>query len=157
MIDTLNEKIQNFIDKCLSNSSFFLVDLYVSNNQRKVELSLDGDNGISIDKCAEISKELGAFLEEKELINHAYQLYVSSPGIDSPIKKFRQYHSRVGRSFSLLMTDGQKLKAKLLEVIGDELVFEIEEKGKGKKKRVLEEKRLRAADIEKAVVKLSFK
>ena len=154
---TLNEQIENFVDACLSDSSFFLVDLYISNNQRKVEVSLDGDSGVTIEKCAEVSKKLGAFIEEENLIGHAYQLYVSSPGVDTPIKNPRQFNSRLGREFSVLMNDGTKYKGVLNAIIEGELELEIEQKEKGKKKVIRQIVRLPSDKIDQAVVKLSFK
>jgi ribosome maturation factor RimP len=55
----------------------------------KLIILLDGDNGIGIDECAQVSRHVGFHLEEENVIETAYNLEVSSPGIDTP---FRCHH-----------------------------------------------------------------
>jgi len=62
-----------------------------------LEVYLDADTGLSTGSCAAISRELSEVLDKEEVIQGAYNLVVSSPGIDRPLKFPRQYAKHVGR------------------------------------------------------------
>ena len=65
----------------------FLVDLTVtgvSGNQRVLVL-IDGEAGLPIESCSLISRKLSNRIEEEDLIDGAFNLEVSSPGIDRPL------------------------------------------------------------------------
>src|SRR5690606_13292675 len=93
----------------------------------------DGDQGISIQDCAAISRYVGFQLEESDAISHAYRLEVSSPGIDRPLSMVRQYRKNVGRTVQVSMPDGVTKAGKLLEVADDAIVIVETIKEKGKK------------------------
>ena len=94
---------------------------------------LDADDGITIEKCTSINKALYKYIEESELFPGGnFSLEVSSPGIDEPLKLFRQYKKNIGRKVEVVMNDGTKIEGKLLNVSDDEIVME-EKTGKGNK------------------------
>jgi ribosome maturation factor RimP len=64
-------------------------------------------------------------------------LEVSSPGLDEPLKLRRQYLKNIGRGVEVTRIDGEKNEGKLLQVGETEIVVE-EEKGKGKKKELVQ-------------------
>ena len=115
----------------------FLVDVKMHSNGKLIIL-VDGDNGVGIADCAAISRHVGFHLEEENVIENAYNLEVSSPGIDAPLKLKRQFTKNIGRSLSIKMDDGTKREGKLLAA-GDEAI-QIEEtiKQKGKKAEIVE-------------------
>lgn len=96
----------------------FLVEVVVSGSARrqKVVVLIDGDQGITIDQCAQLSRKISAALEGKELFTGAWFLEVSSPGIDFPLKYQRQYPKHIGRRLKVTKTDGEQLIGPLLEV-----------------------------------------
>ena len=65
-----------------------------ANAAGKILILVDGDEGITIDRCAEISRRTGATLEEQETMSDAYVLEVSSPGLEHPLKLMRQYKKK---------------------------------------------------------------
>jgi ribosome maturation factor RimP len=67
-----------------------------------------------------------------------FSLEVSSPGLDEPLKKRRQYKKNIGRFVDITLLDGTKKEGKLLEVTEDSVLIEWEE-GKGKKKTTKQE------------------
>ena len=73
------------IQPVLQEDQFFAVDIQVSINKirSKLVILLDSDEGIGIDQCGALSREIGALLDEK--IEDAYVLEVSSPGVDTPL------------------------------------------------------------------------
>lgn len=98
-----------------------------------LEILLDGDNGISIDDCVKVSRHVGFHLEEENVVDHAYRLEVSSPGVDSALVLPRQYQKNIGRSVKLKMNDGDKREGKLIAVSDAAVTIEEIVKEKGKK------------------------
>ncbi|WP_315819523.1 ribosome maturation factor [Paraflavitalea speifideaquila] len=114
----------------------FLVEIRIKPTNN-VKVFLDGDHGITIEKCISINRALYKKLEEAALFpGDDFSLEVSSPGLDEPLKMFRQYKKNTGRLVEVLLKDGIKVDGKLLEVQDQEIVVE-ETKGKNKKKEVI--------------------
>jgi ribosome maturation factor RimP len=134
----------------------FIVDVIVSAKKApgKVLLLVDGDQGITIDDCAEISRQLSKALDESPLLADNYLLEVSTPGVDHPLKLKRQYVKNIGRKLKVKQGD-QILEGKLAEV-NDERIVLSQETGSGKtRETVITE--VPFASIEKAFVLVSFK
>lgn len=95
--------IQNITDLAVplvNEQGLFLVDieLKTGGGQTEVWVYLDAeDRGVSLDECAEISKELGFLIEAHELFENKYRLNVSSPGLSRPLSDKRQYKKNEGR------------------------------------------------------------
>ena len=70
-----------------------LVDLEYKHEGRDwfLRIFIDKEGGVTLDDCADVSREVGAVLEVEELIRTAYRLEVSSPGIDRPLKKVKDF------------------------------------------------------------------
>jgi ribosome maturation factor RimP len=102
----------------------FLVDLCIrgERNSKVLEVYVDTDAGITADGCAAISRELSARLDHENLIQGRYNLIVSSPGLDRPLKLFRQYRKNLGRNLKVRYRVAEEVKTvvgRLVEV-GDE-------------------------------------
>jgi ribosome maturation factor RimP len=103
-----------------------------------VKVFIDADQGISIDKLVQLNRKLYKDIEENNFFPGGdFSLEVSSPGLDEPLKMRRQYLKNIGREVEILMQDGTKKEGKLLSVTDDEVLLE-EEKGKNKKKEVVQ-------------------
>ncbi len=155
-----NKKLEEIVLELIKeDESLFLVDAEIKGNEGNltVVVLIDGDQGVDIDRCAEISKELGSILEEEEMIESKYRLEVSSPGIEQPIKLIRQYHKNIGRDFKVDTFDGEHFKGKLIEVLESELVFnELTEQPKRPNKYSDEKVNISLDNINKAKVLISF-
>lgn len=98
-----------------------------------IKVFLDGDNGITIEKCTFFNRALYKMIEEKAIFPAGdFSLEVSSPGVDEPLRLHRQYTKNKGRFVEIIFNDGTKKEGKLLEVAKDDIVIEHTE-GKGKK------------------------
>ncbi|MDD5287246.1 MAG: ribosome maturation factor RimP [Desulfuromonadaceae bacterium] len=62
-----------------------------------LRLFIDKDGGITLDDCADVSRELSLILDVEEVISCNYSLEVSSPGLDRPLKKQSDYERFAGR------------------------------------------------------------
>ncbi|MEM6841920.1 MAG: hypothetical protein AAF632_06820 [Bacteroidota bacterium] len=134
IVNILSQWVASILQE--KDKHFFLVDTRVNQIPIgiKVVIHIDGDKGISIDTCAEVSRELANRLEEENLINGKYVLEVSSPGLDQPLKLHRQYRKNVGRTVKILTQDNQTVKGVLVDVLDEEIGIEPVTQGKKKKK-----------------------
>lgn len=153
----LRENIKDLAAQCLVDDSQYIVDILVSSGKapNKVMVIIDGDQGVSIDDCAEVSRKLSKALDDGGwMTDRSYMLEVSTPGLDQPLKLQRQYRKNIGRKIRVKMTD-TTLEG-LLESVQDESIELSVTTGKGKKKE--RQAMLIPFDaIEKAFVLISFK
>ncbi len=127
----IERRVQQLVEEKISNrSDLFLVDIKMHSNGQLIIL-IDGDQGVDIKDCVAISRHVGFHLEEENAIDQAYNLEVSSPGIDTPLISFRQYKKNVNRNLSVKLKDQTICKGKLIEVddIGIKLATDSKEKG----------------------------
>lgn len=124
-------------DMLVNDPAYFLVEIRVKPTNN-VKLFLDGDQGVTIEKCISWNRALYKRIEEENLYPDGnFSLEVSSPGVDEPLKMLRQYKKNVGRSVEVIMKDGIKIAGKLIDVSEEAITVE-ETKGKNKKKEVIQ-------------------
>ena len=86
---------------------YFLVEVKIRPTSN-IKVFLDGDAGISIEKCVQYNRALYKKIEEAELFPGGdFSLEVSSPGLDEPLKLFRQYRKNLGRPVEVVLLDGR--------------------------------------------------
>src|SRR5688572_9651312 len=131
----LTDEIKKLAESLLKDDSHFVVDVIVSlrNNPKKLLVILDGDKGISIDDCAELSRNLSDALDETNLVDGALVLEVSTPGLDQPLKNRRQYVKNVGRSVKVKTKVNTVEEGKLSQVLENSIEL-LQQIGTGKKK-----------------------
>ena len=166
------EKLRELLEPYLNNDHLYVVDSQIAGRQGgriKVTLLLESDSGITIDECAEISRQLGAEMDEVNFFGESpFTLEVSSPGVDSPLTLPRQYMRNVGRQLTIVLTDGAIRKGKLKSVADDHIVLDItaEKKSQRKKKKEADltaetppvgPTPIAFEQIKKATVEVSFK
>lgn len=96
--------ITELIEPILKDTDITLVDVeYVREKDWYLRIFIDKPDGVEIDDCQLVSEKLTAVLDEKDPIQDKYFLEVSSPGIDRPLKKDKDfvdaYGSKVDISF----------------------------------------------------------
>lgn len=112
VLDLLNEALSE-------NDTLFIVAVnFLDDN--KINIILDGDEGINLKECIRISRHIENNLDREE---EDYSLEVSSPDIAAPIKNIRQYNKNIGRILKL-RTKEEKLEGTLIEVKANALVLE---------------------------------
>ncbi len=142
----------------LKDDSYFIVDIIVKGStggKMKVLILLDADEGVNIDDCADLSRAVGNHVETEELIEQAYTLEVSSPGLEHPLILQRQYVKNISRNLKIQLNDGSMVTGKL-ESVSDKSI-ELNKEGKEKKKTVYQLVTIGFDEIEKTNVLVSFK
>ena len=100
----------------------FLVDILI--NGKKIEVFIDADNGVKFWQCQKLSRTIEAYLDESKIIGEKYTLEVSSPGVDRPLKYFRQYAQHIGRTIEVATNEENKIKGILKEVRDENILIE---------------------------------
>ena len=147
----MEEQIRKIAEESVhENKDLFIVDVKVKGNSgnQKVLIFVDGDEGISIDQCSKISRQVASVMEEEDMMEGKYTLEVSSPGLDFPLTMHRQYVKNVGRELTVETLEGEKIEGELT-LVKDE-VIELKIKGK-------EQASLPFKEIKQSKVKVSFK
>ena len=124
----LEETLKELAIPLAEAGNIFLVGIAIRQGQKRkiVQIFADTDSGITIKECAEFSRALESLIEERNLIADAYELEVSSPGLERPLVLLRQYRRHIGRPLKVRYTAGEEMKSaegKLEAVTEKEIVL----------------------------------
>lgn len=129
LIELVNNQLQAILAE---QPTIFLVNIKVKPTNN-IKIFLDADDGLSIEKCIRINRQLYKIMEELAIFPEGdFSLEVSSPGIDEPLLLTRQYHKNIGRTVEVIWKDGTQKTGKLITVAEADFVLETTT-GKGKK------------------------
>ena len=93
-----------------------------------LRLFIDHENGINVDDCAEVSRQVGAILDVEDPISSEYSLEVSSPGLDRPLFEKAHYEAVVGEIIQVKLgvpVNGRRKFKGVLEKIDNDTLFVI--------------------------------
>jgi len=104
---------------------------YISaGNQSILRLFIDHENGIDVDDCAEVSRQVGAILDVEDPISSEYNLEVSSPGLDRPLFDLSQFQAVIGETInvklSMPLNGRRKFKGTLESIENDTLIVVVD-------------------------------
>jgi len=93
-----------------------------------LRLFIDAPDGITLDDCEKVSREVAATLDVEDVISSAYRLEISSPGLDRPLVKpehFRRFRGEVAKVQMLAPVAGRRrFQGVLLGATDDEVTIE---------------------------------
>lgn len=128
------DHIKSIVNEEIIKNNLFIVELTVS-RLSKISLFVDSVKGVTIEECEKLSR-----LIEKNLDRDIedFELEVSSPGLDRPLKLPFQYQKNMGREVEVLKTDGTKSKGKIVSVgeVNFQIEYSIREKVEGTNKKI---------------------
>ena len=104
-VDTIINETVMLVSPLLDDMGLELVDVeYLTERGRWIlRIYIDKPGGVTIDDCVEASNEVGALLDVKDIIPVHYVLEVSSPGLDRPLKKEKDFLRFVGEKIKVRM------------------------------------------------------
>jgi ribosome maturation factor RimP len=129
----IDRRLAEIVRPVIAGMGFELVRLrLMSGKTRILQIMADRpEGGIEIDDCGEISTMVSAVLDVEDPLEEAYVLEVSSPGIDRPLTRLKDFDTWEGYEARLETTeliDGRRrFKGALAGTEGDEVLIEIEE------------------------------
>ena len=129
----IDRRLADIVRPTIESLGFELVRLRLMGGKRHVlQIMADRpDGGIEVDDCAKISRAVSALLDVEDPISGEYTLEVSSPGIDRPLtrlKDFERYEGYEARLETSELIEGRKrFKGILAGVEEGEVLIEIDE------------------------------
>ncbi|OOF37465.1 ribosome maturation factor RimP [Rodentibacter heidelbergensis] len=95
-----------------------------------VRLFIDKEGGVTVDDCADVSRQVSAILDVEDPIADKYNLEVSSPGLDRPLFTLNQYERYVGQDIAIHLRipvmDRRKWQGKLERIENDMLILVVD-------------------------------
>ena len=152
----LKEKVQNLINEALQNrTDLFLINFNISSSN-KIDVTIDGDNGITVEDCIEISRAIEHNLDREE---EDFSLQVMSAGVSEGLTHNRQYLKNVGRTL-LVQIQNEKIEGELIAATASNFTLQWKARepkpvGKGKV-TVTKTREISYDDVEKAEVVVKF-
>ncbi len=115
MADTVAKRVGAVALPVLEEMGLELVEVQYRREQSGwvLRLIIDKQEGISLEDCAAVSREISQLLDIEDFVDQAYNLEVSSPGLNRPLKSMADFERFTGR----------KVKIKTIEPIAGEHVF----------------------------------
>ena len=129
----IDRRVAEIIQPTIEGMGFELVRVRLMGGQYKTVqiMAQRPDGGIDVDECAQISTAVSAVLDVEDPIDDAFTLEVSSPGIDRPLTRLKDFATWQGYEAKLETTemiDGRRrFKGALAGVQDDEVLVTIEE------------------------------
>ncbi len=129
----MDRRLAEIITPVIEDMGFELVRVrLMSGKNATLQVMADRpDGGIDVDDCAQISTAIGAVLDVEDPIVDEYALEVSSPGIDRPLTRLKDFANFEGYEAKIetddLIDGRRRFKGELAGVEGDEVLINIEE------------------------------
>lgn len=125
------QKIQEIVNQYYKDSDKYLVNVKAT-PQNKIMVFIDGDKGVTISDCADLSKHIESFFDRDK---EDFELEVSSAGIGKPLMVERQYTKNIGRNIAVSTNTNEKIAGKLINVNDKGIEVElVKKKSRNKKK-----------------------
>ena len=127
------QKIEALLEPTVAALGFELWGLeYLSQGRHTLlRLYIDGENGITVDDCAEVSRHVSGVLDVEDPITGEYTLEVSSPGVDRLLFRLEHYPTYVGEWIELRLRtpfEGRrKFKGTLKGIEGEDVVVQVDD------------------------------
>lgn len=133
MSDFVQDKVSAFAEELLPSMGLELVEVQFRREQHGwvLRVFIDADEGVTLEHCSRVSRELGDFLDVEDLIEHKYHLEVSSPGLERKLFKTDDFERFCGRKAKIKLQqeqDGQKtFVGEITGVKGDKIILTLED------------------------------
>ncbi|MCT2594824.1 ribosome maturation factor RimP [Streptomyces sp. N2-109] len=155
MSTTQSERLRGLLEPLVGGRGLDLEEITVTpaGKRRVLRVVVDSDDGVQLDTCAELSRELSELLDDSDVMGGApYVLEVTSPGAERQLTTRRHYDRAVDRLIKVQSHDGDELVARIIAVDDEGVDLEVP----GVKGRKPTRRRLAFDAIETARVEIEF-
>jgi ribosome maturation factor RimP len=152
MLPSTREKLRALLEPTVASLGYDLIAIELLGSSRRplMRVSIDRPGGVNLDHCALVSHRISPLLDEADPVTGAYDLEVSSPGIDRPVQRLVDFARFAGYRARVVLVEGlprRRYTGELRGVEGDDVKIEVDGV----------EHALAFADIEKAHLVLDLK
>ncbi|OOF59241.1 ribosome maturation factor RimP [Rodentibacter myodis] len=129
---TLEQKLQEMLQGAVEDLGCELWGIECQRTGRfmTVRLFIDKEGGVTVDDCADVSRQVSAILDVEDPIADKYNLEVSSPGLDRPLFTLAQFERYIGQDIvihlRIPMMDRRKWQGKLERIENDMLTLNVD-------------------------------
>lgn len=133
----MDRRLAEIIEPVIADMGYELVRIrLMSGNEPTLQIMADkAGGGIEVDDCADISTAVSAVLDVEDPILDAYTLEVSSPGIDRPLTRIKDFEIYEGYDVKIETTDSidgrRRFRGVLAGVENDEVLINVAAPGEG--------------------------
>jgi len=151
------EKVQSLLESFLEErTDLFLIDFKLSNDN-KINIILDGDKGVSIQDCLDVSRAIENNIDREEI---DFALEVASFGLSNSLSIPRQFIKNVGRELDVIDSFDKSFTAELINANQESIILKWNERvpkkiGKGKE-TIQIEKEFLYKDVKSAKIHINF-
>ena len=149
--------IRALVAEKIEDTEYYLlsVDILPGN---VINVELESMGPVSILDCVDISRQIEHNLDREA---EDFSLQVGSPGLDKPLRDYRQYIKNIGRELKIRLMDNTEIVGELLKADAEKIEVKESKKERveGKKKKEIVEVNhiLAYAEIKQAKIKITFK
>jgi len=123
----MHTEIQNLIRPVIESLKliYWGLEIVSGGNKPTVRVYIDKENGVDVDDCAKVSREIGATLEVEDVPAGEYTLEVSSPGIDRTLFRLDQFPAYIGQALGISLVtavEGRRRYKGTLKAINADVV-----------------------------------
>ena len=119
------DQVQTLVEPVLIAAGLDLEGVVVraAGGRKLVQILVDRDGGVDLDAVAQVSRACSEALDTVELFGGAYDLEVSSPGVDRPLTEPRHWRRNVGRLVAVRLRDGKDVTGRIVRTDTDGLTL----------------------------------
>lgn len=105
-IGKMIETVRRLGDELLASLGGELIDVeyQTAGSRGTLRLYIDKPGGVTLDDCVQVSRQLGALLDVEDVVPFSYTLEVSSPGLNRPLKRPKDFQAHCGKKIKLKTT-----------------------------------------------------
>ena len=118
-LDQLSQEITALIQPVVEGAGFELVEVQYRQEPAgwTLRIIIFQKDGVSIDDCAKISREASHLLDVEDLLPHKYNLEVSSPGLDRPLRTERDFERYINEKVTLIVVGPNEKNKDMIGVL----------------------------------------
>ncbi len=109
-----NQTLKRLIED--SGMNLYDTEIVTEGEKRIYRIFITSKDGVSLDKCSEITKIISPILDIDPPVNGEYTLEVSSPGIERKLTSIDHFKNSINELVKIKLLDGEKFKCKILKV-----------------------------------------
>ena len=126
---TLEQNLQQMLQGAVEDLGCELwgIECQRSGRFMTVRLFIDKEGGVTVDDCADVSRQVSAILDVEDPIADKYNLEVSSPGLDRPLFTLQQFERYIGQDIivhlRIPVMERRKWQGKLERIENDMVIL----------------------------------
>ena len=112
----VDSQIWTIAQEVVSGLGYELVDIELTGNrsQQLIRIFIQKPEGILLSDCVAVSRRLGEFFDDNNVIEISYRLEISSPGIERPLRKVRDFERYIGHRVRIRLKSKKEGKRRIV-------------------------------------------